>query len=59
MTHIPVMLEQAVDVLVHRLDGFYVDCTFGRGGHSAAILRPKQAWVKMLGCRLFMDPLRN
>ena len=38
MTHIPVMLEQAVDVLVHRLDGFYVDCTFGRGGHSAAIL---------------------
>ncbi len=38
MTHIPVMLEQAVDVLVHRLDGFYIDCTFGRGGHSAAIL---------------------
>ncbi len=38
MTHIPVMLEKAVDVLVHRSDGIYIDCTFGRGGHAAAIL---------------------
>jgi len=36
--HVPVMLEQAVEVLVHRVDGRYVDCTFGRGGHTAAIL---------------------
>ena len=36
--HVPVMLEEAVEVLVHRSDGCYVDGTFGRGGHSAAIL---------------------
>ena len=39
MTHIPVMLEEAIDVLVHRSDGTYVDCTFGRGGHATAILK--------------------
>jgi len=36
--HVPVLLEQAVDALVWRHDGVYVDATFGRGGHSRAIL---------------------
>jgi len=31
-------LEQAVDGLKVRGDGCYVDCTFGRGGHSRMIL---------------------
>jgi 16S rRNA (cytosine1402-N4)-methyltransferase len=31
-------LEQAVDGLNVRSDGSYVDCTFGRGGHSRLIL---------------------
>jgi len=31
-------LEQAVDGLKVRGDGCYVDCTFGRGGHSRLIL---------------------
>jgi 16S rRNA (cytosine1402-N4)-methyltransferase len=31
-------LEQAVDGLKVRDDGCYVDCTFGRGGHSRMIL---------------------
>jgi 16S rRNA (cytosine1402-N4)-methyltransferase len=31
-------LEQAVDGLKVRGDGCYVDCTFGRGGHSRQIL---------------------
>ena len=37
-THAPVMLEEAVEALQVRPDGCYVDCTFGRGGHSRAIL---------------------
>ncbi len=32
------MLQPAVDALAVRADGTYVDCTFGRGGHSREIL---------------------
>jgi 16S rRNA (cytosine1402-N4)-methyltransferase len=32
------MLQAAVDGLKVRADGVYVDCTFGRGGHSREIL---------------------
>lgn len=37
-THTTVLLEQAVNSLVVELDGFYIDATYGRGGHSSAIL---------------------
>ena len=37
--HVPVMLRQCIDALDIRPDGTYVDCTFGRGGHSRAILQ--------------------
>jgi 16S rRNA (cytosine1402-N4)-methyltransferase len=36
--HAPVLLNEAVDALNVREDGTYVDCTFGRGGHSRLIL---------------------
>jgi len=37
--HQPVLLREAVDALVTLPDGFYVDGTFGRGGHSRCILQ--------------------
>jgi len=36
--HITVLLNEAVDALVQDPAGTYVDCTFGRGGHSALVL---------------------
>jgi len=38
MTHLPVLLAEAIDALRLRPDGLYVDGTFGRGGHSRLIL---------------------
>ena len=37
-THVSVLLDESVAALVLRDDGTYVDGTFGRGGHSRAIL---------------------
>ncbi|PSB92403.1 16S rRNA (cytosine(1402)-N(4))-methyltransferase RsmH [Candidatus Pandoraea novymonadis] len=38
MQHRTVLLEEAVDALLWRDDGIYVDCTLGRCGHSRRIL---------------------
>jgi 16S rRNA (cytosine1402-N4)-methyltransferase len=38
LRHQTVLLEEAVNALVTRTDGIYVDGTFGRGGHSRALL---------------------
>ena len=37
-SHISVLLSEAVDGLDVKPDGCYIDCTFGRGGHSSVIL---------------------
>jgi 16S rRNA (cytosine1402-N4)-methyltransferase len=36
--HTTVLLAEAIDALVTRPDGVYVDGTYGRGGHSRALL---------------------
>lgn len=38
MQHTPVMLAEALQQLGIKPDGVYLDCTFGRGGHSWGIL---------------------
>lgn len=36
--HVTVLLKEAVDALEIKPNGTYLDCTFGRGGHSREIL---------------------
>ncbi len=38
MAHLPVMFAEALQQLAIKKDGVYLDCTFGRGGHSQGIL---------------------
>lgn len=38
MEHLPVMFAEALQHLAIKEDGIYIDCTFGRGGHSQGIL---------------------
>lgn len=46
--HYSVLLEEAVQALITDADGFYVDGTFGRGGHSAQILADLSAGGQLL-----------
>lgn len=39
MPHQSVLYEEALDSLRIKADGIYIDCTFGRGGHSIGILK--------------------
>ena len=36
--HKPVMLNEVIEYLKIKENGIYIDCTFGAGGHSQAIL---------------------
>ena len=47
--HITVLLHEAVEALVTDPAGFYVDGTFGRGGHSALILQHLATNGRLLG----------
>lgn len=46
--HRPVLLDEVLDALQIKQDGWYVDGTFGRGGHAAAMLARLQAQGKLL-----------
>ena len=47
--HQTVLLHEAVDALVTLPDGFYVDGTFGRGGHSRYLLQSLNSSGHVLG----------
>lgn len=47
--HITVLLDEAVQALVQNPDGFYIDGTFGRGGHSALVLEQLSEQGQLMG----------
>lgn len=49
LQHVTVLLQEAVDSLVTNPAGFYVDGTFGRGGHSALVLQHLSSEGHLMG----------
>lgn len=57
--HIPVLLTETIDGLSINPDGIYVDCTFGGGGHSKAILGKLSAKGKLVAFDQDEDAKKN
>ena len=57
--HTPVLLKEAVDGLKIVAGGIYVDCTFGGGGHSKAMLEKLDEKGKLIAFDQDEDARRN
>ena len=57
--HIPVLLEEVIEGLQIKPAGVYVDCTFGGGGHSRAILQKLDAKGKLVAFDQDDDARKN
>ena len=57
--HTPVLLKETVDGLKIVPEGIYVDCTFGGGGHSKAILEKLSAKGKLVAFDQDDDARKN
>ena len=50
--HIPVLLKEVIDILAPKSGERVLDCTFGGGGHTSAILNASDCYV----CAIDRDP---
>jgi len=57
--HLPVLLEEVVDGLAIRPEGIYIDATFGRGGHSSAILSKLNEHGRLIALDRDYDAIQN
>ena len=46
-SHQSVLLQESIDALVTKTDGFYIDATYGRGGHSRYLLKQLDSKAKL------------
>ncbi|MGZ8935804.1 MAG: 16S rRNA (cytosine(1402)-N(4))-methyltransferase RsmH [Methylobacter sp.] len=59
MEHLPVMLAETLQQLAIKKNGVYVDCTFGRGGHSRGILNQLDASGRLLAFDRDLDAINS
>lgn len=57
--HIPVLANELIEALQVKSGGIYVDCTFGGGGHSRAILMRLSAAGRLIAFDQDSDARRN
>lgn len=57
--HVPVLLDETLDALDIKPDGIYVDCTFGGGGHSKAIVERLSSKGRLIAVDQDADAIRN
>jgi 16S rRNA (cytosine1402-N4)-methyltransferase len=57
--HTPVLLNECIEGLNIKQDAVYVDCTFGGGGHSSAILKKLNANGKLFVFDQDEDAIKN
>ncbi|MDI1275882.1 16S rRNA (cytosine(1402)-N(4))-methyltransferase RsmH [Methylobacter sp.] len=59
MEHLPVMFAEALQQLAIKEDGVYLDCTFGRGGHSQGILNLLRPSGRLLAFDRDLDAINS
>jgi len=57
--HKSVLLDESLEGLIQQTDGFYIDGTFGRGGHSSAILQALSPQGQLLATDKDLDALNS
>jgi 16S rRNA (cytosine1402-N4)-methyltransferase len=57
--HMPVLLQEVIHGLQIDSSGIYVDCTFGGGGHSVAILQKLNSHGKLIAFDQDEDAIKN
>jgi 16S rRNA (cytosine1402-N4)-methyltransferase len=58
-THQTVLFEEALEQLNIKPEGIYLDCTFGRGGHSSGILKLLNTSGRLLALDRDMDAIAS
>ncbi len=59
LKHLPVMFAEVMQQLAIKKDGIYLDCTFGRGGHSQGILNQLGQGGRLLAFDRDFDAIKS
>jgi 16S rRNA (cytosine1402-N4)-methyltransferase len=57
--HLPVLFNEVIRELSIKPDGIYIDCTFGRGGHSSGILQQLGSGGQLLALDRDLDAIQS